>query len=118
MTLFPLSPGALESFATVALGFAVAGVLATGYQLVARRPASFALLEQAPRGGAFAAMPFLVFAAPFVIMRATLCAPSAGDFRRFQLVMGTTIFASCWSLMSGTAVTMLARPLMSFVAGG
>ena len=53
-------------------------------------------------------MPFLVFAAPFIIMRNTL----RGDrwrSRRFEFVMMATVFAGFWSLMSGTFVVMTLR---------
>jgi len=109
--------GSLQSFALVALGFAVAGALATGYQLLAHRPPSFALLARCRMAGAFAALPFLAFAAPFVIMRSTLSSPSTGDFRRFQVVMAATVVSGFWSLMSGMAVAVLARPLLGLLAG-
>jgi hypothetical protein len=66
-----MSPEPLQSFLAVALGFAVAGLLCTLYQLLTLRPASFRLLHRA-RSGALAFVPFLAFAAPFIIMRNTL----------------------------------------------
>jgi hypothetical protein len=69
-----MSPESIESFFALAIGFALAGVLATGYQLATLRPASFGLLERGPGLAAFAAVPFLAFAA-----RSSSCAtPSAG----------------------------------------
>ena len=67
-----MSPEAVQSFYALALGFAWAGFLATGYQAATRRPASFRLLQRGPKPSTFAAIPFLVFAAPFIIMRNTL----------------------------------------------
>jgi hypothetical protein len=67
-----ISPESAESFIALAIGFAVAGLISTGYQLVTERPASFRLLERGPHPATFAAIPFLVFAAPFIIMRNTI----------------------------------------------
>jgi hypothetical protein len=89
----------------VAIGFAVAGLIASGYQLVTRRPASFNLLQHGPSPSTFAAVPLLVFAAPFIIMRNTVRGRRI-EHRGFGMVMIATIVAGCWSLMSGTVVVM------------
>jgi hypothetical protein len=96
----------------LALGFAWAGFLATGYQATTRRPASFRLLQRGPRPSAFAAIPFLAFAAPFIIMRNTLRARRF-EGRRFETVMVATIAAGVWSLMSGTVVVMAVAAMRS-----
>jgi hypothetical protein len=57
----------------------------------------------------FAAVPFLAFAAPFMIMRLSLRAPR--DRRRFYTVMTATIIARIWALMSGTVVVMALEAL-------
>src|SRR6266849_9371297 len=100
-----MSAGEIESFFAFAIGFALAGALATGYQLATRRPASFRLLQRGPRPSTFAAVPLLAFAAPFIIMRNTIrgCRIEGRDF---SMVMVATIIAGCWSLMSGTVVVM------------
>jgi len=100
-----MSPEAVQSFYALALGFAWAGLLSTGYQVAMRRPASFRLLQRGPRPSAFAAIPFLVFAAPFIIMRNTLRARRL-EGRRFESVMVATVAAGVWSLMTGTVVVM------------
>ena len=107
-----MSPEAIQSFYSLALGFAWAGFLATGYQATMRRPASFRLLQRGPRPSAFAAIPFLAFAAPFIIMRNTLRAHRAAG-RRFETVMVATIAAGIWSLMSGTVVVMAVAAMRS-----
>jgi hypothetical protein len=99
-----ISPEALQSFLALMFGFAVAGLLATGYQAATREPASFSLLEQGPTPSRFAAVPFLAFAAPFIILRMTLVATR--DQRRFVAVTVATVMAGIWSLMSGTVVVM------------
>lgn len=100
-----MSPDQLQSFLALGIGFAVAGMLATGYQALTKRPASFRVIVRGPRLRALAAVPFLVFAAPFIIMRNTVRARRIVG-RRFTFVMLATILAGFWSLMSGTAVMM------------
>jgi len=100
-----ISPEQAESFLALAIGFAVAGLISTGYQLLTERPASFRLLEQGPHVATFAAIPFLVFAAPFIIMRNTIRGRRI-ERRRFEFVMVATVIAGVWSLMSGTVVVM------------
>jgi hypothetical protein len=107
-----MSPEAVQSFYALALGFAWAGFLSTGYQAMTKRPASFRLLSRGPRPSAFAAIPFLAFAAPFIIMRNTLRARRF-DGRRFESVMVATIAAGMWSLMTGTVVVMAVAVLHS-----
>lgn len=100
-----MSPDAVTSFFALALGFSVAAMLTHLYQAVTQRPASFRLLQAGPVPAAFAAVPFLMFAAPFIIMRATL--RGGGEaMRRVQFVASATVFAGFWSLMSGTWVIM------------
>src|SRR5712692_8173433 len=100
-----MSADQVEHLFALALGFAVAGLIASGYQLVTRRPASFRLLQRGPRPSTFAAVPLLAFAAPFIIMRNTIRGRRI-EGRGFSMVMMSTIIAGCWSLMSGTVVVM------------
>jgi hypothetical protein len=87
----------------LAIGLAVAGMCASGYQLVTERPPSFRLLGQGPRPSAFAAVPFLAFAAPFIIMRNAIRGLHI-EGRRIEFVMLAGVIAGFWSLMSGTLV--------------
>jgi hypothetical protein len=98
-----MSPESLQSFFALAMGFAVAGLISTGYQALTQRPASFSLLSQGTHPAAFAAVPLLVFAAPFIIMRNTIRGRRI-EHRPFVFVMVATIIAAIWSLMSGTVV--------------
>ena len=100
-----MSPETLQSFYALAVGFAVAGALASGYQAMLHRPPSFRLLEKGPGAVALAAVPFLVFAAPFIIMRNTIRGRRIEN-RRMVFVMVATVIAGIWSLMSGTCVVM------------
>jgi hypothetical protein len=70
-----VSAESLQSFEALAFGFAFAGLCATAYQLATKRPPSFRLLQRGPAPSTFAAVPFLAFAAPFIILRVTLPAP-------------------------------------------
>jgi len=99
-----MSPEAFNSLFSLMIGFALAGALSSGYQALVTKPAGFGLLtQQAPK--AFAAVPFLVFAAPFIIMRNTLRGARV-EKRRFEFVMMATIIAGFWSMMSGTCVLL------------
>jgi len=101
-----MSPDALNSLFSLLIGFAVAGALVSAYQALADRPAGFGLLQTGPGPGAFAAVPFLVFAAPFIIMRNTIRGRRI-EQRHMLFVMMATVIAGIWSLMSGTCVVML-----------
>ena len=103
-----MPPDALNSLFSLCIGFALAGALANGYQALVQRPAGFGLLQQGVAARTFAAVPFLVFAAPFIIMRNTL-RDARIERRRFQIVMMATILSGFWSLMSGTFVVMTLR---------
>ena len=94
----------LQSVIVLLIGFAVAGSLATGYQLVTERPLSFRLLNSGPQSTTFLAIPVLTFAAPFVIMRNVMRGRRI-EGRRFEFVMLATVIAGLWSLLSGTVVT-------------
>jgi hypothetical protein len=109
-----VSPEQLQSFHALALGFAVAGLLATGYQCLTARPASFRLISRASRVEALAALPLVIFAAPFIIMRNTIRARRITS-RRFEFVMLSTILAGFWSLMSGTVVMLLLQAVGQFL---
>lgn len=98
-----MSPVALQSLVVLLIGFAVAGSLASGYQLVTERPLSFRLLNGGLQLVTFLAIPVLTFAAPFVIMRNTIRGRRI-ERRRFEFVMMATVLAGFWSLMSGTVV--------------
>jgi len=103
-----MSPDALNSLFSLCIGFALAGALASGYQAYARRPAGFGLLQEGVTPQRFAAVPFLVFAAPFIIMRNTLRGARI-ERRRLQFVMLATVLAGFWSMMSGTFFLMTLR---------
>lgn len=91
----------MQSIFALAIGFAVAGLLSSAYQVLTTQPPSFTLLEQGERRQALAAVPFLIFAAPFIIVRITLRGTRI-ERRSFAFAMLATVLAGFWSLMSGT----------------
>ena len=103
-----MSPDAVNSFFSLCIGFALAGALTSGYQAIVQRPAGLGLLQEGVAPRSFAAVPFLVFAAPFIIMRNTLRGARIEN-RRVEFVMMATILAGVWSLMSGTFFVMTLR---------
>ena len=105
-TLQPaISPDVVNSLFAIAFGFAVAGLCASGYRLYGLHFPSFRLLEVGPMAARFAAVPLLIFSAPFLIMRNTLRGRRL-ERRSAHFVMMATVIAGLWSLMCGTAVVM------------
>ena len=107
-----LTSDVIESLFALAFGFAVAGAAASAYQLVWRHFPSFRMLEVGPVPARFAAIPLLIFTAPFIIMRNTLRGQSL-DHRPPAFVMVATVIAGLWSLMSGSVVVMALSALIS-----
>jgi len=107
-----ISPETIESFFAIAFGFAVAGLCASGYRLFGMHFPSFRLLETGPKAARLAAVPLLIFCAPFLIMRNTLRGRRL-ERRRAEFVMAATVIAGLWSLMSGTVVVMALQALLN-----
>ncbi|NEW86205.1 MULTISPECIES: DUF6949 family protein [Rhodopseudomonas] len=103
-----MSPDAFNNLFSLLIGFAVAGAATCAYQALTQRSAGFTMLQQGVATQSFAAVPFLMFAAPFIIMRNTLLGPrtTITARRRAEFVMLATVIAGTWSLMSGTVVLM------------
>ena len=112
MSLPAISPDTIESLFALAMGFAVAGLCASGYRLFSRHFPSFRLLEVGPLPARFAAIPLLMFSAPFIIMRNTIRGRRI-EGRRTEIVMVATVIAGLWSLMSGTVVMLALQALLS-----
>ncbi len=106
-----ITPEAIQSFFALSWGFAVAGLCASGYRLFASHPPSFRQLEVGPVPARFAAIPLLMFSAPYIIMRNTLRGWRI-EKRRADLVMVATVIAGLWSLMSGTVVVLALQTLL------
>ena len=105
-----MSADGLQSLWFLLLGFSVAGALATGYQLVTARPASFNIFGDGTRPAAMAHVPFLVFAAPFIIVRNVIAARRPGA-SKFLPALIAALIAGCWSLLSGKFVILAAGML-------
>jgi Family of unknown function (DUF6949) len=95
-----MGPESIQNLFAVLIGYAVAGLCCSGYRLVTSRLPSFGLISTGPSVTAFAAVPLLLFSAPFLIMRNTLLG-WAEERRRFEFVFLATLIAGFWSLMSG-----------------
>ncbi len=106
------SPDVIDSLFAVAIGFAVAGLCASGYRLIGLHLPSFRMLGAGPMAGRLAAVPLLIFSAPYLFMRNTLRGRRL-EGRRGEFVMIATVIASLWSLMSGTVVVMALQALLS-----
>ena len=100
-----MTPESLQMLLALALGFAIAGMCSSAYRLATDRLPTFGLLMDGPSAAAVAAVPLLMFSAPFLIMRNTLLARRQ-EGRRFEFVFLATLIAGFWSLMSGLAVVM------------
>ena len=110
--LAEMSPETIESFFALAMGFALAGLCSSGYRLFGKHFPSFRLLEVGPMAARFAAIPLLMFSAPFIIMRNTLRGRRI-EGRRVEAVMLATVIAGLWSLMSGTVVVAALQALLN-----
>ncbi len=100
-----MTPESVQMLFALALGFAVAGLCSSAYQLATTRLPSFSLLSTGPGATAFAAVPLLMVAAPFLIMRNTMLGRRQ-EGRRFEFVFLATLIAGFWSLMSGLVLVM------------
>jgi Family of unknown function (DUF6949) len=107
-----ISTDVVESLFAIAFGFAFAGLCASGSRLVGIHVPSFRMLEAGPMVGRLAAVPLLIFSAPYLIMRNTL-RPGSFQRRRGEVVMVATVIAGLRSLMSGTVVVMAVQALLS-----
>jgi hypothetical protein len=107
-----ISPDVMESLFAVAIGFAVAELCASGYSLVGMHLPSLRMLEVGPMLARLAAVPLLIFCAPYLIMRNTLRGREL-ERRGGDAVMTATVIAGLWSLMSGTVVVMALQALLS-----
>ncbi len=107
-----ISPETLDAFFSLAIGFAVAGLCASGYRVFSRHLPSFRQLEVGSMPARFAAVPLLMFSAPFIIMRNTIRGRRV-EGRRTEIVMVATVIAGLWSLMSGTVVVLALQALLN-----
>ena len=107
-----ITPEAIESIFAIAFGFAVAGLCASGYRLFRLHFPSFRLLEVGPMPARFAAVPVLMFSAPFLIMRNTLRGRPPGAAPRRIRHDRHRRSPALWSLMSGTVVVMALQALL------
>ena len=111
----PMSPESVHSLLTLGFGFAVAGLLASLYQLVTARPASFQILSARPHPSTIVTLPFVIFVTPFLIMRNTIRGQQM-EGGSFGFAMLATMVAGFWSLMSGELVMCMIETLSRLFA--
>jgi hypothetical protein len=101
-----LEPGAIHAFQALFIGFSFAGLLASGFELISQRRASFHLLEL---GGvkAVASVPLVVMCAPFIILRNTIRGRQYED-RPIPFVAIATVIAGFWAIACGQVLLRLA----------
>ena len=95
----------LEVFALVyvtCVGFVVAGILASLYQLIADRPVGFRLRLNSG-AGVIAGIVLCCFAGPFIIMRNALRGRRV-EQRPIGWLFGSSAIAGLWSACSGVLV--------------
>ena len=112
---FSMSAHSLQMFLALAIGFALAGLCASGYRLATSRLPTFGLLQGGPSIGTIAMVPLLMLSAPFLIMRNTLLGRRQ-EGRRFEFVFMATMIAGFWSLMSGVALVAALQACGLFLA--
>ena len=93
-----------------ASGFVFAAILATGYQLVANRPARFEIVRDVGSvsvPGAFFRIALIVWAAPYIIMRNAVRGRLI-ERRPLGWLLASFAVAGVWSLCAGILVIYLA----------
>jgi hypothetical protein len=100
--MFGLEAAQIEAFKALVFGFAVAGLVSSGFRYFTDRQPSFTQLQ---RGGvaALASVPLVVLAAPYIILRNTIRG------RRFErrsiiFVWLATVIACLWSMAAGRVI--------------
>jgi hypothetical protein len=105
------SSDSITSLFALAMGFAVAGLCASGYRLYRNHFPSLRLLQMGPMAARFAAVPLLIFSAPFLIMRNMLRVRL--ERPRVEFVLLASAIAALWSLMSGSVIVTALQALLS-----
>jgi hypothetical protein len=98
-----MTPQSVQMLLALALGFAVAGLCSSGYEVLTKKTPSLHLLTAGPRAIALAGLAVLLFCAPLLIMKNTLVRTARPPF---QFVFFATVISGFWSLMSGMLVVM------------
>jgi len=93
-----------------ACGFVFAAVLATGYQLLANRPARFEMVQDVGESspvGALMRVFLVIWAAPYIIMRNAVRARLI-ERRPLGWLFASLFIAGVWSVCAGILVLNLA----------
>jgi hypothetical protein len=93
-----------------ACGFVVAALLATGYQLVANRPARFEMVRDVAEASLFGAVGralLVIWAAPYIIMRNAVRGRLV-ERRPLGWLVASFLIAGIWSVCAGIIVLSFA----------
>lgn len=97
-----LSQSSIEALSALAIGFAFSGLVASGFEVLVRRPLGFSALQTGDLR-ALASIPLLIFSAPLIIVR-NILRGRQGEGRPMPFVMAATIIACFWSILCGRLV--------------
>jgi hypothetical protein len=105
-----ISPASMEALQSLFLGFALAGLFSSAFEYFTQNRASFKLLQL---GGvrALICVPFIVFSAPFIIMRNTIRGRRI-EGRKFAFAFTATVIAGFWAIASGRIALDFAHALV------
>ena len=101
-----LSPSSIDALSALAVGFAFAGLIASGFEFLLRRPLGFGALNSGDLR-AVLSVPVLVFSAPLLIVRNTVRGQRV-ERRPMPYVMLATMIACGWSILCGRLVLDMA----------
>ena len=82
------------------VGFVVAGIIASLYQLIAAKPAGFSSINVDTWAGGFASMFLVALAGPVILMRNAMRGRRL-EKRPIGWLFGSAAIASVWSAVSG-----------------
>jgi hypothetical protein len=97
--MFHIEPHQIESFEAIIIGFALAGVTASAFQMVAQKPLSFRMLHGTGAITAFF-VPLIAVSAPVIILRNSVRGRRY-EKRSVHMVAIATIIACFWSMIFG-----------------
>ena len=102
-----IDPSSLDAYRALALGFAAAGLLASGFEWATARRVSFSLLG-AGGGLALASVPMVAFSAPVILLRNTVWGRRAHRLPPgFILLAAAT--ACAWGFLDGRLMLEIAQ---------
>jgi hypothetical protein len=99
-----LAQSTIDALGALAVGFAFAGLVASAFEMLVRRPLGLATLQTGDLAAA-ASVPVLVFSAPLVMIRNVV---RRGRRLTIPAVVAITALSGFWSMACGRLVLDLA----------